>query len=411
MEALGRHVLVELYDCDPVLLDDVAAIEQLMIEATDAAEATIIDASFHHFSPIGVSGVVVIQESHLAIHTWPESGYAAVDLFTCGPEINPWTIYDFLHAKLKAGHGSAMELLRGQSRLMRPARPIQPGPASGATPIPPPFTRRSWMTDRMDHLALSVRYEGARLLRRETPFQRIELYQTPAFGKLLVSDGRIVYGERDEYVYHEMAVHVPMQAHGGVKRVKVLGGGDGGLVRELLKYPEIEYISVLEIDAELLEICQAHFPQMVEGFSDKRVSVEFGDSLDWKPEEEGFDLILVDFEGAPISSAIPQWIKGLNPSGMVAVPGGMPRLAVETFQHIGKEMKAIFQGGTVAPFIMPISTLPGGMSSFWLGSRKGGELPQWISPPSQHALPAKATKHYNRAVHSAAFALPNDLIG
>ena len=82
--ALGNHILVEFMNCDPHIMNDVAAIERDMVEAAQKAGATVINSTFHHFSPFGVSGVVVIQESHLAIHTWPEYGYAAVDVFMCG---------------------------------------------------------------------------------------------------------------------------------------------------------------------------------------------------------------------------------------------------------------------------------------------------------------------------------------
>ncbi|MDD4848209.1 MAG: adenosylmethionine decarboxylase, partial [Bacteroidales bacterium] len=84
MAALGRHILVEFIGCKSETLNDVALIEESMVTAARKADATVINSTFHHFSPFGVSGVVVIQESHLAIHTWPEYQYAAVDLFTCG---------------------------------------------------------------------------------------------------------------------------------------------------------------------------------------------------------------------------------------------------------------------------------------------------------------------------------------
>jgi spermidine synthase len=101
MEALGRHILVEFYNCSPDLMNDVVHIEKSMVEAAETAGATVINSTFHHFSPYGVSGVVVIQESHLAIHTWPEFGYAAVDLFTCGDSVNPWVSYQYLEKALK----------------------------------------------------------------------------------------------------------------------------------------------------------------------------------------------------------------------------------------------------------------------------------------------------------------------
>ena len=118
MNALGRHVLVELYDCDPQLLNDVNHVEKSMVSAAEEAGATVINSTFHHFSPIGVSGVVVIEESHLAIHSWPEFGYAAIDVFTCGDSVDPWISYKYLEEALKAGHGSSMELLRGQEKLL-----------------------------------------------------------------------------------------------------------------------------------------------------------------------------------------------------------------------------------------------------------------------------------------------------
>jgi len=84
VQALGTHLLVELHKCNSTLLNDVTKVEQLMVAAANTAGATIVDTHFHQFSPIGVSGMVVITESHLAIHTWPEFEYAAVDIFTCG---------------------------------------------------------------------------------------------------------------------------------------------------------------------------------------------------------------------------------------------------------------------------------------------------------------------------------------
>lgn len=110
---LGRHLLSEFYDCDPNVLNNVSLIEKVMCEAAEIAGATIVQKNFHHFSPYGVSGVVVIAESHLAIHTWPEYGYAAVDLFTCGETVDPTVAYDYLRDKLHAGTAFYSELKRG----------------------------------------------------------------------------------------------------------------------------------------------------------------------------------------------------------------------------------------------------------------------------------------------------------
>ncbi len=110
---LGRHLLVEFYDCNPTVLDDVAGIETHMNDAALACGATIVQSTFHRFEPWGVSGVVVISESHLAIHTWPEYGYASVDLFTCGDEIDPMSAYEHLRVMLEAQEAEIQMLQRG----------------------------------------------------------------------------------------------------------------------------------------------------------------------------------------------------------------------------------------------------------------------------------------------------------
>ena len=119
MPSLGRQIVAEYYDCNPEILNDVAKIETCMLDAAREAEATVINSTFHHFSPFGVSGVVVIQESHLAIHTWPENGYAAVDIFTCGDAVDPWISYKFLEAAFEADYASAIEMLRGQQGQLK----------------------------------------------------------------------------------------------------------------------------------------------------------------------------------------------------------------------------------------------------------------------------------------------------
>ena len=110
---LGRHLLAEFYDCDPNILNNVERIETVMADAAVACGATIVQQNFHMFSPYGVSGVVIIAESHLAIHTWPEHGYAAVDLFTCGESCDPKVAYDYVREHLNAGSAVYSELSRG----------------------------------------------------------------------------------------------------------------------------------------------------------------------------------------------------------------------------------------------------------------------------------------------------------
>ena len=114
MNALGRHLLVELEDCNEETLNDLEALKEVMLTAADEAGATIMGESFHRFSPHGISGVVVIAESHLCIHTWPEYGYAAADVFTCGTAVQPQKAAELLVEKLGARKHSVREIPRGQ---------------------------------------------------------------------------------------------------------------------------------------------------------------------------------------------------------------------------------------------------------------------------------------------------------
>ncbi len=113
MKALGRHVLAEYFDCERELLNNPHLLEEHMIEAAKAANATVISTSFRTFEPFGVSGVVIVSESHLAIHTWPEYGFAAIDFFTCGDSSNPWKAHEYLKRVLKPKRTEEKEVLRG----------------------------------------------------------------------------------------------------------------------------------------------------------------------------------------------------------------------------------------------------------------------------------------------------------
>src|ERR1700704_5831690 len=118
--------MVELYNCDGKVLNDVHKVETIMVDAAKHAQARIVDVVFHTFNPHGISGVVVIAESHLAIHTWPEYNYASVDVFTCGTEINPWKAYNYVAKKLKAKNMTAIEVKR--------ASPPTPAPLPNQKP-------------------------------------------------------------------------------------------------------------------------------------------------------------------------------------------------------------------------------------------------------------------------------------
>ena len=113
MNALGRHLLVELFDCDPDVINNLEAVKGALIEAAKRAQATIVDVVFHEFNPFGISGVVVIAESHLSIHTWPEYRYAAFDIFSCGEALQPEVAASYLVEQFAAERTSMVEMQRG----------------------------------------------------------------------------------------------------------------------------------------------------------------------------------------------------------------------------------------------------------------------------------------------------------
>ncbi len=113
LKMLGRHLLIEYYNCNEEILKDHNLVEKHMNEAAKISGATIVNSVFHHFNPYGVSGAVIIQESHLSIHTWPEYGYAAVDVFTCGDNVNPWDAFEYLEKAFESQKSESSEEPRG----------------------------------------------------------------------------------------------------------------------------------------------------------------------------------------------------------------------------------------------------------------------------------------------------------
>ena len=131
LHALGRHLLLELFDCDAEAINSLETVKTSMVEAAKRAQATIVDVVFHEFNPFGISGVVVIAESHLAIHTWPEYRYAAVDVFSCGDVLQPQVAADYLVEQFGATRASVVELQRGIFMTQGGPLPHKPVTVSG----------------------------------------------------------------------------------------------------------------------------------------------------------------------------------------------------------------------------------------------------------------------------------------
>lgn len=141
---------------------------------------------------------------------------------------------------------------------------------------------------------ISIRVDR-QLHSEQSDFQRIDVYESPEFGRFLTLDGYMMLTEKDEFIYHEMITHVPMAVHPAVRRVLVIGAGDGGVIRELTKYPEIEQIDMVEIDRRVVEVCKEFLPQTACSIEDPRVQLFYEDGLRFiRSRENAYDIIIVD---------------------------------------------------------------------------------------------------------------------
>ena len=144
------------------------------------------------------------------------------------------------------------------------------------------------------NVKISIRVDR-QLYSGKSEFQRIDVFDSPEFGRFLTLDGYMMLTEKDEFIYHEMITHVPMAVHPLVKKVLVIGAGDGGVIRELTRYPEIEHIDMVEIDPLVVEVCRKYLPKTACRLDDPRLSIHYEDGLKYvRFKENEYDLIIVD---------------------------------------------------------------------------------------------------------------------
>lgn len=419
MNALGRHILVEFTGCNADVLNDVSAIEKSMIDAAKIAGATVISSNFHHFSPWGVSGVVVIQESHLAIHTWPEYRYASVDLFTCGETVDPWVSFEHLKQALEATY-SAIELNRGALNIIKKSdyKPtnVRIDPANQIDTKNFKIARNVWFTDKDDMQALSLRYTGDVLFNETTDYQQVRVFDTLAYGKMLAINNMVMCTERDEFHYHEMIVHPVSQLSKNLKNVLVIGGGDGGTIRELFKYT-IEKVTMVEIDEAVINASKKHLPTLNTEFGNPKLNLIVGDGIEHVRNGKAgtYDLVIVDgsdpvgpAEGLFTKEFYADCARVLTDDGMLVTQGESPMFHTNTFVELNHCLKGIFGAQKVHTMLFHATTYPSGMWSLMMASKKALNPKTDIdTKKTAEFVKQKNLKYYNEELHSAAFCLPN----
>lgn len=247
----------------------------------------------------------------------------------------------------------------------------------------------------------------------QSEFQRIDIFDSKEFGRFLTLDGYMMLTEKDEFIYHEMIVHVPMAVHPLVKRVLIIGGGDGGAIRELVRYPTVEHIDLVEIDELVVEVCKKYLPQTACSFNDERVHLHFQDGLRYiRHCENEYDLIIVDStdpfgpgEGLFTKEFYGNCYKALKEDGIMVNQHESAFYADDAIamQRAHKRIVGSFLISKVYQAHIP--TYPSGHWLFGFASKQYHPIHD-LKTVKWNALGFK-THYYNTRLHTGAFALPN----
>lgn len=270
-----------------------------------------------------------------------------------------------------------------------------------------------WFSEKhTDNVKMSIKVDK-QLYSGESEFQRIDVFESPEFGRFLTLDGYMMLTEKDEFIYHEMITHVPMAVHPNVENVLVIGAGDGGVLRELSHYDTIKKIDIVEIDEMVIEVCKKYLPKTACGFNDSRVNIYIQDGLKFvRKAENEYDLIIVDStdpfgpgEGLFTKEFYGNCFKALKSDGIMVNQHESP-----FYKEDAKAMKRAHQR-IVKSFDISrvyqahIPTYPSGHWLFGFASKKYHPVKD-LNKKRFNSLGIK-TRYYNTNLHKGAFYLPN----
>lgn len=270
-----------------------------------------------------------------------------------------------------------------------------------------------WYTeDHTKHVKFSIRVEQ-QLYSAQSEFQRIDIFYSKEFGRFLSLDGCMMVTEKDEYIYHDMIVHVPLAVNPEIKDVLVIGAGDGGSVRELTRYQTIRQIDMVEIDQMVVNACRTYLPQTASKLDDPRVRLYFEDGLRFvRSKADAYDLIIVDStdpfgpgEGLFTKEFYGNCYKALREDGILVNQHETPYYEsyANSMRRAHRRIEEFFPVSRVYQFRMP--TYPSGHWLFGFASKKYDPVAD-LQAEKWNALGLK-TKYYNTELHKGCFALPN----
>lgn len=261
------------------------------------------------------------------------------------------------------------------------------------------------------NVKLSVRI-NRQLFSGESEFQRIDVFESEEFGRFVALDGEIVFSDKDEFIYDEMVTHVPMTVHPNVKNVLIIGGGDGGVARELIHYPQIESIDVVESDKMFVDVCAEMFPDIAQGLKDERVNIYYEDGLRFlRNKKARYDLIINDStdplghtEGLFTKEFYGSCYKALRDDGIMVYQHGSP-FYDEDEVECRKMHRKVFRSFPVSRVYQArIPTCPSGYWLFGFASKKYHPLEDFR--PERFDNLNIETWYYTTNLHRGAFMLP-----
>ncbi|UWQ64466.1 polyamine aminopropyltransferase [Leisingera caerulea] len=275
--------------------------------------------------------------------------------------------------------------------------------------------KHEWVTEGLHaHYAQRLRVDEM-LYDSNTEHQRLKVFQNGQFGRILTLDDVVQTTEGDNFIYHEMLTHVPILAHGNAKRVLIIGGGDGGMAREALRHTSVEHVTMVEIDAGVVDFSKEYLPMLSDGaFDDPRLNLVINDgALFMKENTEKFDVIIVDSTD-PIGPGEVLFTdtfyghaaRSLTEDGIIVTQNGVPFMQGEELTGTLRAFQALFTDASC--YLATVPTYAGGPMAFGWGSHSDKARNVSLADLEERfAAAGIETGYYNPEVHKAAFALPN----
>lgn len=264
-----------------------------------------------------------------------------------------------------------------------------------------------WFTEKQtDNFGITMKIKRT-LHTEQTDFQKLDMVETAEWGNMLLLDDMVMTSVKDEFVYHEMVAHIPLFTHPNPQEVLVVGGGDGGVIREILKHPSVKKATLVDIDGKVIEYSKKYLPEIAGKLEDSRVEVKVGDGFMHIAESDNqYDCIMVD-STEPVGPAVNLFTKGfyagiakaLKEDGLFVAQSDNPWFKGDLIQSVQKDVKEIFP--ITRLYTANIPTYPSGMWAFTIGSKKYDPLE--VKEERFHPI---ETKYYTKELHKASFVLP-----